>query len=380
MHLLVLFLLSLSMMVISVLLGAAVGPVNPKSGDPWLPWISWQALSQVLMFALPTLAIAWMYYRPGQRQWLRLDFAGRRWLLALSGVVTMFLLVPITDWLTTWNDAMHLPVALKSVEESLRNAGEQSQGMLQLLMSEENPWVCLLFVALVPAVCEELFFRAGIQNLLLRWWSPVRADGTSSAVGLHAAVWVTAAVFSLAHFEVFAFLPRLLLGALLGYLYVGGGSLVVNGEEKQSDRSRFGYMAMVDDRMVIGVESRREEVKDYVMKNGGSYFRQYILVSNRVIPSQFELHGKVERKAIGRMNIGGKERLYFISTRNKETLWDFADALREYGFIDAIYITGGTDYCYYRTADGQRHDIGDINDYPHKKWKGVIPWLVLRKR
>lgn len=162
------------------------------------------------------------------------------------------------------------------------------------------------------------------------------------------------------------------------YTYLG--SLVVNGEEKQSDHSRFGYMAMVDDRMVIGVESRREEVKDYVMENGGSYFRQYILVSNRVIPSQFELHGKVERKAIGRMNIGGKERLYFISTRNKETLWDFADALREYGFIDAIYITGGTDYCYYRTADGQRHDIGDINDYPHKKWKGVIPWLVLRKR
>ena len=28
----------------------------------------------------------------------------------------------------------------------------------------------------------------------------------------------------------------------------------------------------------------------------------------------------------------------------KETLWDFADAFREYGFIDAIYITGGADY------------------------------------
>lgn len=156
------------------------------------------------------------------------------------------------------------------------------------------------------------------------------------------------------------------------------GTLVVNGEEKQSDRSRLGYMAMVDDRMVIGV-SRSEKVKDYVMENGGSYFRQFVLVSNGVIPTQFELHGKVERKALGRMNKGGKERLYFISTRNKETLWDFADALREYGFIDAIYITGGTDYCYYRTADAQRHDIGDINDYPHKKWKGVIPWLVMRK-
>jgi membrane protease YdiL (CAAX protease family) len=217
MHLLVLFLLSLSMMVVSVVVGAVAGPANPKSGDAWLPWLSWQALSQVLMFALPTLVVAWRYYRPGQRQWLRLDFSGSRWLLALAGVVVMLLLVPLTDWLTAWNDALHLPQALNPVEESLRRAGEQSQGMLQDMMREVNPLVSLLCVALVPAVCEELFFRAGIQNLLQRWTGNV-----------HVAVWVTAAVFSLAHFEVFAFLPRFLLGALLGYLYVGGGSLVVN--------------------------------------------------------------------------------------------------------------------------------------------------------
>ena len=87
----------------------------------------------------------------------------------------------------------------------------------------------------------------------------------------------------------------------------------------------------------------------------------------------------LNHKAIGRMYRGGKERLYFISTRNKETLWDFADALREYGFIDAIYITGGTDYGFYRDKAGTRHDIGDSADYPHTKWKGIIPWLVFRK-
>ena len=71
--------------------------------------------------------------------------------------------------------------------------------------------------------------------------------------------------------------------------------------------------------------------------------------------------------------------LYFVATRHKETLWDFADALREYGFIDAIYITGGNDYVYYRNSDGERHDIGKIEDYPHEKWKGIIPWLVFRR-
>ena len=152
------------------------------------------------------------------------------------------------------------------------------------------------------------------------------------------------------------------------------GSLVVDGLEMQKDQSRLGYMAMVGDQMVIGV-SRSETVKDYVVENEGSFFRQFVLVSDGEIPPQFFLHGKVERRAIGRM----RDTLYYIATKNKETLWDFADALREYGFIDAIYITGGSDYCFYRSANGQRHDIGNIKEYPHKKWKDIIPWLVFRK-
>ena len=53
--------------------------------------------------------------------------------------------------------------------------------------------------------------------------------------------------------------------------------------------------------------------------------------------------------------------------------WDFADALREYGFIDSIYITGGADFVFYRDKDGVRHDIGDPSDYPHEKWRGIVP-------
>lgn len=153
------------------------------------------------------------------------------------------------------------------------------------------------------------------------------------------------------------------------------GSLVMNGKELQSDVSRLGYCAMLGNNMVIGI-SRSESVKDFVQGEGGSFFRQFILVSNGVIPGRFFLHGKVERRGLGRIN----DTYYYIETLGKETLWDFADALREYGFTDAIYITGGSDYSYYRTADGTRHDIGSTADYPHTKWKGVIPWLVFRKR
>ena len=152
------------------------------------------------------------------------------------------------------------------------------------------------------------------------------------------------------------------------------GSLVVDGEEHQSDTHRLGYMAMLGGNSVIGI-SRSEKVKDFVQEHGGSFFRQFILVSDGTIPGRFYLHGKVERRAIGRIG----DQLYFIATRHKETLWDFADAIREYGFIDAIYITGGVDFVFYRDKDGVRHDIGDVVYYPHTKWKGIVPWLVFRK-
>ena len=154
------------------------------------------------------------------------------------------------------------------------------------------------------------------------------------------------------------------------------GSLVVNGKEIEADVSRLGYCAMTNDNIVIGI-ARNEDVKDYVLEQGGSFFRQFILVSNGVLPSRFHLHGKVERRGLGRIG----DKLFYIETRHKETMWDFADALREYGFIDAIYITGGTDYCFYRTADGISHKIGDDTKYEDKhKGEGLVPWLVFKKR
>ena len=152
-------------------------------------------------------------------------------------------------------------------------------------------------------------------------------------------------------------------------------SLVADGKEHQSNAHRLGYMAMANGNNVIGF-SRFEDVKDYIIEHGGSYFRQFVLVSNGELPPRFYLHGKVERCAIGRIG----DRLYYITTRHKETMWSFADALREYGFIDAIYITGGYDYSFYRDRNGKRHDIHNIADYPHKKWQGITPWLVFRKR
>ena len=44
-------------------------------------------------------------------------------------------------------------------------------------------------------------------------------------VNRHGAVWLAALVFSIMHFQPFGFIPRLLLGAFFGYLYMWSGSI-----------------------------------------------------------------------------------------------------------------------------------------------------------
>lgn len=179
-----------------------------------------QVLTQVLSFVAPVVFIVWLYHRDEPREFLRADFAASKWRLSLAGIAAWVLLTPLMDWTVVWNDNIHFGEALAPLEELLRRIGEESQALLdQILMgaSVVHLVVSLLVVAIIPAVCEEVFFRAGMQNLMLRW-----------VKNPHVAVWVTAAVFSLFHGEVFAFLPRFLMGAVLGYLYLGSNSIVPN--------------------------------------------------------------------------------------------------------------------------------------------------------
>lgn len=154
------------------------------------------------------------------------------------------------------------------------------------------------------------------------------------------------------------------------------GSLVIDGEEKQSDVSRLGYCAIAGGNMVIGV-SRFDDMKEHMIDRDGSYFRQFVLVSNGELPQRFALHGKVERKALARTV---DDRLCIVETRHAETLWDFADALREYGYVDAVYLTGGNESGFYRASDGKPYFTEKAAAYRTDKHHGVAPWLVLKKR
>ncbi len=229
MQLLVLVAVALLMFIVVGALSAAAGLADvPLMQIPYLYAV--QAVTQVLTMAVPTVVVAAVYFHGRQRAFYRMDFGGRRWLMALAGMVVMLLIVPLDEALTRWNEAWDLG----ALGESLRAMQETTEGLVNDMFAQTSVGgllVNLLVIGLVPAVCEELFFRTGIQNLLERWFTG-NYEGTAPrrgrGFGMHAAVWVTATVFSLFHGEMFSFMPRLLMGAVLGYLYVYGGSLLVN--------------------------------------------------------------------------------------------------------------------------------------------------------
>jgi membrane protease YdiL (CAAX protease family) len=99
---------------------------------------------------------------------------------------------------------------MKELEESAESA-------LKLMFADRSA-VTLVFnlfvIALLTGLAEELFFRGCLQQI-------IQQIVTNS----HVAVWVTAIIFSVLHFQFYGFVPRVLLGVVLGYVFVWSGSI-----------------------------------------------------------------------------------------------------------------------------------------------------------
>ena len=149
-------------------------------------------------------------------------FAPRRpvrpgWLLGAAGLIVV--IVPFMSAVVAWNAGAHFPAFLHDFEAWAKAKEDQATVLTRYLTqftTGARLLVGLLVVAVVPAVAEELTFRGVIQRNLVQWLG-----------SRHAGVWVAAAVFSAIHVQFFGFVPRFLLGLVLGYLYEWSGNILV---------------------------------------------------------------------------------------------------------------------------------------------------------
>lgn len=185
-----------------------------------------QALQNVMVFILPSLLAAYLWAKQPM-EWLHLN-KGMSWQTALLVVGALVILLPGINLLSYLNQQIHLPAALAELEAQLKMMEESAGELTELFATAHNiPELLLnLFImAVLTAFGEEICFRGTCQGLFM--------DGTKMAENghlsrrTHIAIWATAIIFSAIHMQFYGFVPRMLLGALFGYLLCWTGSLYV---------------------------------------------------------------------------------------------------------------------------------------------------------
>ena len=183
-----------------------------RDGLVGMKWL--QLLQSVATFLLSALAGVYLWSeRP--MQWLHLD-KGLSLPEALAAMVIMLLAIPGINLLSAWNQQMVLPEWMRGIEQWMRMQEDSAAQLTEQFLRVDTVGGLLVnigLMALLPAMAEELTFRGVVQGMFTR--------------NRHVAIWATAAIFSFVHLQFYGFLPRMLLGAMFGYMLWWTGSLWV---------------------------------------------------------------------------------------------------------------------------------------------------------
>jgi membrane protease YdiL (CAAX protease family) len=183
---------------------------NPQQyPNSWWYLMLLQAISHPFTFLIPGV----IYWRWSEQH--RVEEFVRRplpsYLLLAISLLIMIVFMPFNSWIIEWNRNLHLPQGLNQVEEWMFRKEQELAAMTRFLTdfsTGSELVVALIVMAVIPAVGEEVLFRGIIQRKIFH------------KIGdMHTSIWATAALFSATHLQFYGFVPRMLLGAMMGYMY-----------------------------------------------------------------------------------------------------------------------------------------------------------------
>ena len=199
-----------------ILWAVASGGSHSTTSLKWL-----QFMQTIATFLLPSILGAWIWSEDHKPfTWLRLT-STTHWLHYLLAVGIMLCAVPGINLLADLNSRIELPESLGFIEQILKQQEEAAAALTERFLQADNIGVLLInigLMALLPALAEEVSFRGTLQQIL--------AQGKLKGQ-IHIAIWATAFIFSAIHMQFYGFIPRMLMGAMFGYIFVWTGTLWV---------------------------------------------------------------------------------------------------------------------------------------------------------
>lgn len=208
-----------SLLVVGFILSAIVSVLLINFFDDTMASVSlmkWsQASSQLLVFIIPPVAFACLVFK---NPFKKLGF-NKIPLWSLLGVLMIFAINPINNVLAEWNDSLQLPESMKALEEQLKFMQARTTALTKQMLDVDNIGgliVNIIMIAGFAAFGEELLFRSLMQTYLCK-----------RLKNIHVGIILTSLLFSLIHFELYSFLPRVVLGLLLGYMFYYSGTVLV---------------------------------------------------------------------------------------------------------------------------------------------------------
>jgi len=169
-------------------------------------------IQSVGLFLIPTFLFArFCDSKPGQYLGLRSATP----LYFILGTVVLIVALPLVNWSGIINSEL-IPESTdigKWMKASEEATGKQIEFMLKK-QGISNLLLNLLFVAVFAGVGEELFFRGVLQRLFIKMFKNPWPG-----------ILLAAFIFSAIHFQFYGFIPRFMLGILLGAIYWYSGSL-----------------------------------------------------------------------------------------------------------------------------------------------------------
>ncbi len=165
-----------------------------------------QTISSFFMFCLPAFIAVWrLNTKP-------FDYMGfgtfSSFKTTLIGMVVMAATVFLSGALATLNEMIPLTSTAKAYFDQLEDTYMKQVVLLSNMNGIGDLIVSLIVMALAPAIFEEVFFRAGFQNML------TRATGKTIL-----SIVITSLLFSAIHFSYYGFLSRVVLGVTMGFLF-----------------------------------------------------------------------------------------------------------------------------------------------------------------